>query len=185
MNILWSLNQYENPSRLLSIWDVVAALLALKQCSPEYVEHILLKWLTSSLRSQSVISSKLLEAFEYLPKLSSRQLHLINIISRRVMLKADDVTGKQHKLEGLNGSNGQVNLWMELLLRSENEILERLVSFSFSAVLNLLSDSSMDSIGCWSPEGLRQMEQWVSQNEKNVKAHSKFLAEEIGKVDKR
>ncbi|KAL8551076.1 hypothetical protein ACS0TY_000236 [Phlomoides rotata] len=187
MNIIWSLNQYENTSRLLNIWDVVAALLAFKQSAPEHVEHILLKWLTSSLGSQSVISPKLLEAFEYLPKLSSRQLHLINIICRRVMLKADDVSGKQHKLEGLNGSDPWVNLWLELLLRSENEILERLVGFNFSAILNLLSDSSMDfyRVGCWTPEGLPQMEQWVSQNGKNLKAHSKFLAEEVGKVDKR
>lgn len=161
-NILWSLNQYENSSRLLNIWDIMEALLAFKESAPQYVEHILFKWLASSLRSQSVISPKLLEAYECLPKLSSRQLHLINIISRRVM----------------------VDLWMELLLRTENEILERLVSISFSAVLNLLSDSSY-RVGCWSPEGLPQMEQWVSQNGENVKAHSKFLAEEVGKVDKR
>ncbi|KAL0299748.1 UNVERIFIED_CONTAM: hypothetical protein Sradi_6634600 [Sesamum radiatum] len=190
-NMLWSLSQYENPSRLLNIWDIVAALLAFKQSAPEYVEHILLKWLTSYFGSQFGNSSTLLsEAFEFLPKLSSRQLHLINIISRHVVLKerkADHMSSKQQELKGLSATNEQVNLWMELLLSSENELLERLVGFSFSAFLSLLSNSSVDSfeVGCGSLDGLRQMEQWVSHNEKNVKDHSKFLAAKVGKVEKR
>ncbi|KAL0400535.1 UNVERIFIED_CONTAM: hypothetical protein Slati_4083400 [Sesamum latifolium] len=190
-NMLWSLSQYENPSRLLNIWDIVAALLAFKQSAPEYVEHILLKWLTSYFGSQFGNSMTLLsEAFKFLPKLSSRQLHLINIISRHVVLKeckADHMSSKQQELKGLSVTKDQVNLWMELLLSSENELLERLVGFSFSAILSLLSNSSVDSfeVGCGSLDGLRQMEQWVSHNEKNVKDHSKFLAAKVGKVEER
>ncbi|KAK6155509.1 hypothetical protein DH2020_009757 [Rehmannia glutinosa] len=191
-NILWSLNQYENLSRLLNIWDIVAALLAFKQSAPEYVERILLKWLTSYLRSQFGISVTVLpEVFKFLPKLSSRQLHLINIINRRVVLKEckqDNMSNKQKDLEGLGViKDEQVNTWMELLLSSESELLERLVGFCFSAILNLLSNSSIEyfKVGCWSPDGLPQMEQWVSQNGKNVKDHTKFLAAEVGKVDKR
>ncbi|KAK4431266.1 hypothetical protein Salat_0888700 [Sesamum alatum] len=190
-NILWSLSHYENPSRLLNIWDIVAALLAFKQSEREYVEHILLKWLTSYFGSQFDNSTTLLsEAFKFLPKLSSRQLHLINIISRHVVLKeskADHMSSKQQELKGLSVTKEQENLWMELLLSSENELLERLVGFSFSAILSLLSNSSVDSfeVGCWSLDGLRQMEQWVSHNEKNVKDHSKFLAAKVGKVEKR
>ncbi|KAI3457941.1 hypothetical protein Pfo_014604 [Paulownia fortunei] len=189
-NILWSLNQYENISRLLNIWDIVAALLAFKQSAPEFVDHVLLKWLTSYLRLQFGISATLLsEAFKFLPKLSSRQLHLINIISRHVVLKeckADNMSGKQQEIEGLSVTKEQVNLWMELLLSSESELLERLVGFSFSAMLSLLSNSSMEffKVGCWSPDGLPQMEQWVSHNGKNVKHHTKFLAAEVGKVEK-
>ncbi|KAL0317929.1 UNVERIFIED_CONTAM: hypothetical protein Sangu_2207200 [Sesamum angustifolium] len=107
-NMLWSLSQYENPSRLLNIWDIVAALLAFKQSAPEYVEHILLKWLTSYFGSQFGNSSTLLsEAFEFLPKLSSRQLNLINIISRNVVLKerkADHMSSKQQELKGLSAT---------------------------------------------------------------------------------
>ncbi|KAK6155486.1 hypothetical protein DH2020_009734 [Rehmannia glutinosa] len=191
-NILWSLNQYENLSRLLNIWDIVAALLAFKQSAPEYVERILLKWLTSYLRSQFGISVTVLpEVFKFLPKLSSRQLHLINIINRRVVLKEckqDNMSNKQKDLEGLGVIKDEhVNTWMELLLSSESELLERLVGFCFSAILNLLSNSSIEyfKVGCWSPDGLPQMEQWVSQNGKNVKDRTKFLAAEVGKVDKR
>lgn len=191
-NILWSMNQYENPNGLLNIWDIGAALLAFKQSAPKYVEHILLKWLASCLGSKSEISSTLLsEAFKFLPMLSSRQLHLINIISRRVVLKefkTENVNGKELVLEGLSDDNKEhINLWMELLFSCENELLERLVGISFSAILSLPSNSSEEfaQVGDWSPDGLPQMEQWVLQNEKNVKDHSKFFAAEIRKVEKR
>ncbi|PIN22918.1 hypothetical protein CDL12_04355 [Handroanthus impetiginosus] len=191
-NIIQTLKQYENPSRPLNIWDIVAALLAFKQSAPEYVEHVLLKWLTSYFGSQFGISMTLLsEASKFLPKLSSRQLHLINIISRRVVLKegkADNISSKQQELERIRCTKEeQVNLWMELLRRSENELLERLVCISFSAILSCLSDSSMGSFkaGGWSPDGLPQMEQWVSQNEENIKDHSRSLAAEVRKVEKR
>ncbi|KAH6813585.1 hypothetical protein C2S51_022603 [Perilla frutescens var. frutescens] len=192
MNILLSLNQYENPSRLLNILDIVAALLAFKQSAPKYIEHILLKWLASCLGSKSENFPTLLsEAFKFLPELSSRQLHLINIVSRRVVLKefiTENVSGKELVLEGLSDDKKEhINLWMELLLSCENELLERLVGISFSAVLSLPSNSSevFSKLGDWSPDGLPQMEQWVLQNEKNVKKHSKFLAAEIRKVEKR
>ncbi|KAG8387625.1 hypothetical protein BUALT_Bualt02G0040600 [Buddleja alternifolia] len=183
-NILWSLNQFENSSRVLIIWDIIAALLALKQSVPKYVDDIILKWLTSYFRSQFGIStSSTFEALKSLPKLSSRQLHLINIIGRRVVLKeckADNLSSKKHESERVHGADEEhVNLWMELLRSSESELLERLVGFTFSASLSLLSCSSND------PNGLSQMEQWVSLNEKNVKDHSKFLAAEVRKVDKR
>ncbi|KAL8049351.1 hypothetical protein ABFX02_06G016100 [Erythranthe guttata] len=191
-NILWSLNQYENLNRLLNIWDIVAALLAFKQSAPEYVGHVLLKWLKSYLRSQFDISITLLsDIFEFLPKLSSRQLHLINIISRHVMLKdykAAIMSSKEPDLEGLSGAEEeQVTLWTELFLGSENELLERLVGISFSAILGLLSNSSMDVLknGSWSPDGFLQMAQWVSHNRENVKGHSEFLAAEVRKVEKR
>ncbi|KAH6781083.1 hypothetical protein C2S52_012320 [Perilla frutescens var. hirtella] len=166
MNILWSLNQYENPNRLLNILDIVAALLAFKQSAPKYVEHILLKWLASCLGSKSENFPTLLsEAFKFLPKLSSRQLHLINLVSRRVVLKGfitENARGKKLVLEGLSDD------------KKEH--------------INFLPSNSSDvfsKVGDWSPDGLPQMEQWVLQNEKNVKKHSKFLAAEIRKVEKR
>lgn len=190
-NILWSLNQYENINRLLIIWDIVTALQAFNQSAPEYVEHILLKWLKSYLRSQCSISITVLsETLKFVPKLSSRQLHLINIISRRVVLKeckADNMSSEQQGSGGLSPGKEQLNLWMKLLLSSENELLERLVGITFCVILNLLSDSSRDvlKVGSWTPDGFPQMEQWVSHNGKNVKDHSKFLAAEVGKVEKR
>lgn len=101
--------------------------------------------------------------------------------------KADNkISGKQD-LEESSDAQGERNLWMELLICSENELLERLVGISLSAILGLLSDSLEYSFkdGFWRPDGLPQMKQWVSHHGKNVKDHSKFLASEVGKVDKR
>ncbi|XP_042035597.1 uncharacterized protein LOC121781951 [Salvia splendens] len=137
MNMLGYLNKYENPNRLLNIFDIVAALRAFKQSAPKYVEHILLKWLASCLGFKSEISRELLSE-ELLPTLSSRQLHLINIISRQVVLKefiTENVSGKEHVLEGLSGDKKEeINFWMDLLLSCEKELLLRLVSISISAI---------------------------------------------------
>ncbi|XP_073037310.1 uncharacterized protein [Primulina eburnea] len=46
-NILWSLILCGSFSGLLNILDIVAALVSFKQSIPNYVEHILQKWLTS------------------------------------------------------------------------------------------------------------------------------------------
>ncbi|KAL1557717.1 hypothetical protein AAHA92_08267 [Salvia divinorum] len=177
MNILGCLNKYENPNRLLNIFDIVAALRAFKQSAPKYVEHILLKWLASCLGSKSEISRKLLsEAPKLLPMHSSRQLHLINIISRQVVLKefiTESVSGKEHVLEGLSGDKKEhINLWMDLLLSCENELLLRLVSIGISA-------EEFSRVGS---DGLPQMKQWLLQN---VKDDYKVLAAEIREVKKR
>ncbi|KAL3838023.1 hypothetical protein ACJIZ3_022614 [Penstemon smallii] len=191
-NILWSLNQFENLNRLLNLWDIVAALLSFKKSVTKYVEHILLNWLTSYFGSHFSISTTFLsEASKSMSKLSSRQLHLINIIIRHVILKeckANIMSSKQQESEWLGSIKEEhVKFWTELLLSSENELRERLVGFSFSAILNLLSDSSSDicEVGSWSPDGLAQMEQWVSLNEKIVKDQFKLLAARVGKVEKR
>lgn len=193
MNILWSLNQYENPNRLLNILDTVAALVAFKHSAHKYAEQILLKWLKSCLGSKFEISSTLSsEASKLLPVLSSRQLHLMNIISRRVVLKefmTENMSGKEHVLEeGLSDDKKEhIKFWKDLLSSCENELLLRLVSISFSAILSLPSISSEEfsRVGGWSPEthdGLPQMVQWVLQN---VKDRPKFLATEIRKIKKR
>lgn len=187
MNILWCLNQYENPNRLLNIMDIVAALRAFKQSAPKYVEHILLKWLASCLGSKFEISRKLLsEASKLLPMLSSRRLHLINVISRQVVLKeyiTENVSCKEHVLEGLSGDKKEhINLWMDLLFICENELLLRLVSISSSAILSPPFNSS-EELSRVGGDGLPQMEQWVLQNVKDD--DSKFLAAEIREVKKR
>lgn len=191
-NMLWSLRHSEYLDNPLVLWDIVGALLAFKQSIPKFVEHVLHKWLTSYFRSQfDTPTTFLLEASKSLSKLSSRQLHHLNIISRHVVLKelnADKNGGQEQELEGLScAEEEQLKIWMELLSNSERELQERLVSLTFSAILSLLSNSKMDSskVGCWSPIGSAQMEQWVSRNYKYVKDYLKFLVAEVGKYDKR
>ncbi|KAL2542343.1 Transducin/WD40 repeat-like superfamily protein [Abeliophyllum distichum] len=191
-SILWSLNHCENLDNPLIVWDIVGALSAFKQSIPKFVEHILHKWLTSCFGSHFGSPTTFLpEASKFLSKLSSRRIHLLNIIIRHVVLKelnADKKGGKEQEIEGLSGAEEeQLFLWMELLSSSERELQERLVGLTFSAILSLLSNPTMESckVGCWSPIGLVQMEQWVSLNYKYVKDYLKFLAAEVEKLEKR
>lgn len=190
-NILWSLHHSENLDNPLILWDIVAALMAFKQSIPKFVEHILHKWSTSYFGSQFGTPTTFLpEASKFLSKLSSRQLHHLNIITRHVVLKelnADKKGGQEQELEGLSGAEEELNLWMELLSSSERELQERLVSLTLSAILILLSNSTVDSckVGSWSPIGSAQMEQWISLNYKFVKDYLKFLVDEVEKHEKR
>ncbi|KAL6957767.1 hypothetical protein U1Q18_004927 [Sarracenia purpurea var. burkii] len=185
-NILWSLNQYKHVDKPLVVWDIIAALLAFKQFAPKYIEHVLAKWLISCVGTQLglPIAKTLSQVSRLLSKISSRQLHLLNIISRCVVLaelKTDNINCSQKNL-GLCGAEDYLVLWLELLLSSESELRERLVAFSFSAVSRLVSHSSTN--GDWNPSGFAQMEQWVALNHDHVRDHLKVLAAEIGKVKK-
>ncbi|XP_075481107.1 uncharacterized protein LOC142521813 [Primulina tabacum] len=92
-NILWSLSLCGSFSGLLNIWDIVAALVSFKQSIPNYVEHILQKWLTSYFGSNFGICTTFLStAFKILPTPSTRKLHHINVIIRHVVLKNDEVS---------------------------------------------------------------------------------------------
>ncbi|KAK3042854.1 hypothetical protein RJ639_001127 [Escallonia herrerae] len=191
-NILWSLNFYEHLDRPVVMWDIVAALLAFKQSSPEYVEHILVRWVTSFVGSELGLSpAKILpNASRFLSNLSSRQLHLLNIVSRCVVLgqvKAERLDCKNQSLERLWDFEEELTLWVELLDRSEKELQQRLVGFSFSAGINLVSHSS--SFVCkpryWQPVGLAQMEQWVAINHDQVKDDLKLLGAELRKLNER
>ncbi|XP_059628944.1 uncharacterized protein LOC132271549 isoform X2 [Cornus florida] len=190
-NILWSLNQFEQLDKPLVVWDVVAALLAFKQSSPKYVEHVIAKWLISFVGFQLGLSTAkfLPHVSRSLSKITSRQLHLLNIISRHVILgelKGDTNNKKQKNCEGLCGAEEELTSWMELLLSSERELRERLVGFSFSVVLSLISNSrtNFGKFGYWHPVGLAQMEQWVALNHYYLHDDLKLLTSEVGKLDK-
>ncbi|XP_073016979.1 uncharacterized protein [Primulina eburnea] len=82
--------------------------------------------------------------FKILPTLSTRKLHLINVIIRHVVLKNDEVSEsrKHQDLERFSSAiDEQTNVWKELQLCCENELRRRLVGLYFSAILELLSDS--------------------------------------------
>ncbi|KAA8533539.1 hypothetical protein F0562_031027 [Nyssa sinensis] len=189
-NFLWSLNQYEHLDKSLVVWDIIAALMAFKQSSPNYVAHILNKWLVSLGSQLGLPTANILShASRFISKITSRQMHLLNIICRHVVLtklKADKINSKQQNSEDLCGSE-ELNLWMELLLSCERELRERLVDFSFSVVLSLMSHSLTNycKLQYWHPVGLAQMEQWVTLNHDHVQDHLKLLASEVGKLDKR
>lgn len=193
-NILWSLKQYEHLDKPLVVWDIIAALLAFKQTASKFVEHIMLKWLSFAFMGSNVDLSAekiLLHASRSLSKINSRQLHLLNIFCRRVMLselKADQINSKLQNLGGLCGAEGgQLTTWMDLLFCSERELRERLVGFSFSAFKNVISHSATTASrsGYWYPDGLAQMEQWVALNREHVRNELKVLASEVGLHERR
>ncbi|OMO97783.1 hypothetical protein COLO4_14362 [Corchorus olitorius] len=189
-NILWSLKLYENLDKPLVLWDITAALLSFKRSAPHYVDHILVKWLSFSFADSQVehaIEKVLPHVCKCINKASSRQLHTLNIICRRVILselKADEINSNLLDLGGLDeadcAENSQLNLWIELLSSSERELRERLVSFSFSAYKSLGSNSATYSSkpGYWHPVGLAQMKQWVAQS-RHVREQLRVLAPEI------
>lgn len=186
-SILLSLKQYENVEKPLVVWDIITALLAFKQSAPKYVEHVLAKWLMSCVGIQLglPIAKTLSQVSRLLSNIGSRQLHLLNIINRRVVLaelKADNINCSQTNL-GPIGAEEDLALWIELLLSCENELRERLVAFSFSAISSSISTSS--SNGDWQPVGLAQMGQWVAHNGDNVRDHLKLLVAGFRKLNNR
>lgn len=181
-NISWSLKQYEDIDKPLVVWDIIAALLAFNRSIPNYVDCILVKWLSSlCLGSPADLSTKkvLSHVSKNVSKISTRLLHLVNIICRCVILsdlKADEINGKMLNLEEIYGSAEEKFItWMELLLNSEKELRERLVAFSFSAFITLSSHSTSN----WCPEGIVQMEQWVAHNHEHVRDQLKVLASQV------
>uniref|UniRef100_A0A0V0ITQ3 Putative ovule protein n=1 Tax=Solanum chacoense TaxID=4108 RepID=A0A0V0ITQ3_SOLCH len=184
-NILWSLNQHEPLDKPLVVWDVVAALLAFKQSIPKYVEHIVLKWLKSSVG----VSANLSEAIKCLSEISSRKLQLLNIISKLVVLKkveTDKLDGKSQLLEVIGGAEDERLDWTQLHSNSEMELRDRLVGYSFTVFLDVASASHGKGTkpGYWVPIGTAQMEQWVAIHRKDIKNHLKLLADEVRTVKK-
>ncbi|KAK9093786.1 hypothetical protein Scep_025255 [Stephania cephalantha] len=193
-NILWSLNTYDNIDKPLVVWDVIAALLAFKQFSEDYVEHILVKWISSWFRSSylgSSIDEILLHAPRYLSMIHSRQLHLLNIICRHVIvseIKSDLIDdGREKLVSSESGQHEQSSLWIGLLISSERELRERLVAFSLAAVLSQKRSSKTATAAgrYWLPLGMAQMEQWIAVNSDCVQDQIKLLASKVKGPDER
>ncbi|KAI3980122.1 hypothetical protein MKX01_034728 [Papaver californicum] len=160
LNILLSLNQYDNLNKPLVLWDVISALSALEKSTPKFVEKILVKWLSWLLDSNIgfSIDKILFHARDSLSKIQSRKIHLLNIF---------------YGLEELGISENENRmLWLYLLTSNERQLRERLVTFSFTTVPSLASSSSTNNskFRYWVPHGIAQMEQWVTINQEQIRA---------------
>ncbi|KAI4325969.1 hypothetical protein MLD38_031327 [Melastoma candidum] len=168
-NMLWSLKQFEVFSKPLTVWDAVAALLAFKHLATNFVFQILFDWISAfckSPRTESSIERILPSFLQRLSEVSSRRLHLLNIICRRVVLSEskNDQEKLKPAIQEADGEKGQFASWLELVVAIEKELLERLVAFSF-ACPSLMSRGKSALValpGSWYPFGLAQMEQWVA-----------------------
>ncbi|XP_062218781.1 uncharacterized protein LOC133918741 isoform X2 [Phragmites australis] len=154
-NILWSLKKYENGERELVLWDVVTVLQGFKKSAPTFLETLMYKWVSDLFSVDARSHSR----HDMMSNASLRKLHLLNIICRKVML-SDQYPDAEKE------NDATTDLWNNLLVSSERELRERLVSFTFSAVLNrtayLLKDDSNEN--SWFPVGVAQMDSWVSLN---------------------
>jgi len=164
---------------------MVAAMLAFKQSMPEFVELVLTKWLSVSYLgfhddiSMEDLVPKITKRFSDVP---SRLLHILNVISRRVMLSELKTEEINRKLQGQRTNDeGEIDLWLKLLQESERELRERLVGLSFSAYL--LAESSQGTISPpswnWRPAGLALLQQWVEINRDIVHSQLETLSLEV------
>lgn len=189
-NIMWSLYQYKFHDKPLVLWDIIAALLAFKDSNSEFVEHLLIKWISSSflqlhmdLTPENVLSA----VSSSLSDIPSRLLHLLNIICRRVILAdfdANQITAINNKVQKLERAcpamEKQIMKWIEILRISERELRERLVGFSFSSFqTNKSNPETTPQPGCWYPYGLAQMEQWIALEQEHLHDQLKVISSEV------
>ncbi|VAI12473.1 unnamed protein product [Triticum turgidum subsp. durum] len=180
-NILWSLKNYEKCETGLVLWDVIAALQVLMKSAPAFLETLMHKWVSDlfSDDQQRVSIDNLCQCRkDMMSNVSSRKLHLLNIICRKVMLR--DPAGE-------NGNRTSTDLWSSLLLSSERELRERLVAFTFAAVLNrksyFLKGTCAENM--WFPVGVAQMRSWVSMNSGGVHNQLRSLSSTIKRLGSR
>ncbi|CAI0399463.1 unnamed protein product [Linum tenue] len=189
-NILWSLKQYEDPNKSLVVWDIITALLVFKDSIPKYVDYLLGRWLsTAFLGGQNTDYRPLGEVLTLSSKcfseVPSRLLHLLNIMTRRIILsemKAGELNSSV-TTDTTSVRNETLELGLRTLLGSERELRERLVGLSFAAVSGGSHSAAKTSLQpeTWSPLGVMQMEQWVVFNHAHVRNQLKVLASEAQK----
>ncbi|CAN1266262.1 hypothetical protein LINPERPRIM_LOCUS12483 [Linum perenne] len=186
-NTLWSLKQYEDPNKPLVVWDITTALLGFKESIPKYLDYLLVKWLSTTFLGQyigSPLCEILTDVLDSLPKASTRQLHLLNIITRRVILsklKVEEINSNASDHTDISVHDKTLQFSLQTLVRSERELRERLVGLSFAAFFGTTSDSATTSSQpeSWSPFGVIQMTQWVTLNHTQVKDQLNVLASEV------
>ncbi|CAO2171148.1 unnamed protein product [Urochloa humidicola] len=178
-NILWSLRKYENVEKSIVLWDVVTALQGFKKYAPAFLETLMDIWVSALLSSDPhcvSINGPSCSSLDMLPSVSSRKLHLLNIICRKVMLS-------DHAQHGPGAENGNdtTDFWNTLLIRSERELRERLVGFTFAAVLKRTADllKGASTENSWFPVGVAQMDSWASMNDEEVHNQLRYLRSRI------
>ncbi|KAL6615863.1 hypothetical protein ACP70R_038133 [Stipagrostis hirtigluma subsp. patula] len=185
-NILWSLKKYENGDRALVLWDVIAALQGFKKSEPKFLETLMHNWISDLFPDDPEcvsINAPSHSRRDMMSHVSLRKLHLLNIICRKVMLRdhAQCSPGAE------KGNSATSDLWNDLLVSSERELRERLVAFTFAAVLKrtsyTLKGASIEN--SWFPVGVAQMDAWLSLNDREAHNQLKFLRSRIKDIGSR
>ncbi|KAL6840508.1 hypothetical protein ACP4OV_030318 [Aristida adscensionis] len=179
-NILCSLKKYENGERALVLWDVIAALQGFKKSAPEFLKTLMHNWISDLFLDdpRSVyIDAPSHSRHDLMSHISSRKLHLLNIICRKVML----MDHSQYSPGTEKNNSSTIDLWNNLLESSERELQERLVAFTFAAVLKRMSYSleGASTENSWFPVGVAQMDAWLSSSDGEAHIQLKVLRSRI------
>ncbi|CAN0903102.1 Katanin p80 WD40 repeat-containing subunit B1 [Linum grandiflorum] len=191
-NTLWSLKQYEDPNKPLVVWDITTALLGFKEPIPKYLDYILIKWLFTTFLGRYMdcpLCEIMRRVLNRLSEVSTRQLHLLNIIIRRVILsklKAEEINSTASDDTAISVHDETLQFGFQTLFNSERELRERLVRLSFAAFSGSSGSNSDTTLSSqkpesWSPSGVMQMQQWVTLNHGNVKDQLNVLASQVQK----
>ncbi|TVU35411.1 hypothetical protein EJB05_17298 [Eragrostis curvula] len=183
-DILWSLKKFETGEKAVVLWDVIAALRGLNKSAPAYLGTLMHKWVSDLFSDGShhvSINASSYSSHDAVSKVSLRKLQLLNIICRKVMLRDHD------KEPGAENSNATTDFWNDLLVTSERELRERLVSFTFRVVLKRMSyfleGASVENN--WFPVGVAQMDSWVSTTDGEVHKQLRSLRRRIQNLGSR
>lgn len=162
-DILSSLKKYEDADNDLVLWDILLVLSSFKKLSPKFAEHVLCEWLSSwfpNFPSKSSIKNILYHAESLLSILTTRKLHLLSIMSRRLMLAEvlpDRWSGLVYDYVE-DCQNDELSLWKNLLAEIEKELCKRLLSFFLKVNIYFASHPFVN----WVPFSTIHMEQWAN-----------------------
>ncbi|KAK8963147.1 hypothetical protein KSP40_PGU006180 [Platanthera guangdongensis] len=193
-NILQNLMNSEDVNKPVVIWDTIVLLKKLRKDFPGIVENILTKWISSWFSDPlSDSPENILALFhdrDTLSRVSTREFQLLNIICRRLMLSDMEFDLYNDDLltsDKLSDKEGKPDFWKELLAKGERELRERLVAFSFHAVLNRTANIQLDheDRANWSPVGVAQMQQWAAISHQMIYSRLKALGSEVVKLRRR
>ncbi|XP_020599233.1 uncharacterized protein LOC110038680, partial [Phalaenopsis equestris] len=186
INTLGFLKSLENVNKPIVIWDTLTLLRNLRKDFPVLVENMITKWISSWFSGpvSDSLEAILFRDQDKILMVSSRKIQLLNIICRRVMLSEmgiDSVKDYQFKHNRSSNKGSNSDSWNDLLIKSEGELQERLVAFSFQVVLKNTanSQSTVGESAYWSPVGLAQMERWTAINDQKIHSQLRLLGSEV------
>ncbi|XP_020592289.1 uncharacterized protein LOC110032859 isoform X2 [Phalaenopsis equestris] len=192
INTLGFLKSLENVNKPIVIWDTLTLLRNLRKDFPVLVENMITKWISSWFSGpvSDSLEAILFRDQDKILMVSSRKIQLLNIICRRVMLSEmgiDSVKDYQFKHNRSSNKGSNSDSWNDLLIKSEGELQERLVAFSFQVVLKNTanSQSTVGESAYWSPVGLAQMERWTAINDQKIHSQLRLLGSEVAECRSR
>lgn len=178
-NVLSALHHFENTSHNLVLWDVMISLNSLKAVAGNgFLNLVVTTWLLEL----GIVISEVQDGLSLLTKsyqaslleASSRSLHIVSVIVRRLYLPelnpfiddrkfsmASELSSCADQTASMSGCPG--NVWQRLLLDVEHELRQRIVHLTLSSIASCMQLYTNTSKKLNSA-GVRCMLQWALAN---------------------